>query len=144
SNVTTVTLWALLLALWWCPMLAAMEWSVASARAAVVGLLLTKVVTDCFAGLLHWACDTWGDVQGPLGFLIRGFREHHVDEKPMTHHDFIEVSRSSSLGASVFLALAHILTDFSVADRSHASWVALHLLGWFLAFATVTNEVHKW
>jgi hypothetical protein len=142
SDITTVTLWAVLTLLYWARM--ASNWHSGEAVSMALGFVLSLVVTDMFAGLVHWACDTWGDVQGPYGFLIRGFREHHVDEKAMTRHDFIEVSGSSSLGATIVLLLAHALTDFSAPDRSPAGLVALHCLGWFVVFATITNQVHKW
>src|SRR3954470_432101 len=51
---------------WWVPL------------AALVGILLS----DFTSGFMHWAFDTWGQVDTPIlgAVAIRTFRHHHVDQ----------------------------------------------------------------
>src|ERR1700682_2595422 len=61
---------------------------------ALSAFMLGFVAADFISGFVHWAADTWGPPGGPIigKGLIRPFREHHVDQKEITRHDFIETN----------------------------------------------------
>src|SRR5262245_53835912 len=65
----------------------------------VCAVVTAYVSADLLSGLVHWVGDTWCSpttkVIGPL--LVRPFREHHVDEKAITHHDFVETNGNNCL-----------------------------------------------
>src|SRR2546425_7119288 len=63
-------------------------WLMASA------FMLGYVAADFISGFVHWLADTWGSPDVPFigQSLIRPFREHHVDQKEITRHDFIETN----------------------------------------------------
>ncbi len=106
-------------------------------------LLLGWVGADIASGIIHWAGDTWGSadtfILGPA--LIRPFREHHVDAKAMTRHDFVETNASCALGGIPIL-VASLLVPFQTA---HWLFVFLDLFVFFLMlFVLMTNQIHKW
>ena len=110
---------------------------------AAVGALCGALAADGLTGLVHWACDTWGDertrVLGPG--LIRSFREHHRDPRAMLRHDWIEVNREPGVAAMLALLLIslpasqHALAGHAAA---HAFIVALILYG------AAANQLHRW
>ena len=62
--------------------------------AVLIALPLGVATIDLLSGVVHWACDRFGDaatpVLGPL--LIRAFRDHHVDPKQMVERDWVETN----------------------------------------------------
>ena len=107
-----------------------------------VALVAAMIVADLLSGLVHWGADTWGTVETPLlgGSLIRSFREHHVNPKSITHHDFIEANGNSCLVLIPVVALA-----LAVPIATGAPWglLAATFLGILCIFLAATNEIHK-
>jgi ubiquitin-conjugating enzyme E2 variant len=109
--------------------------------AAGVGFILADLVS----GIVHWAADSWGSTEMPvLGkTLIRPFREHHVDPKAMTLHDYVETN-----GANCLISLPVALGTY---------WLPLDVEGWvgptlfvvvsmtsMIFWVMMTNQIHKW
>ena len=105
-------------------------------------LVAAMLVADLLSGLVHWGADTWGTVETPLlgGSLIRSFREHHVNPKSITHHDFIEANGNSCLVLLPVVALALVVPIATGAPWGLLAATFLGILGFFLA---ATNEIHK-
>src|SRR6185503_8856760 len=108
---------------------------------AISALMLGFVGADFVSGFVHWAADTWGTPEWPIigKALIRPFREHHVDEKEITRHDFIETNRNNcfiSIGPTILAALVPVA-------GARGFFVASMMFG--LTFAIFgTNQFHKW
>ena len=72
------------------------------------GILAALLAADMFSGLVHWAADNWGDPSWPIlgpGF-IQPFRNHHVDPKDITRHDFVELNGNNCIvSMPVFFAV---------------------------------------
>jgi plasmanylethanolamine desaturase len=111
-------------------------WMVALCGA--VGFLMA----DFVSGMAHWAGDTIGDVDMPfLGKrFIKPFREHHVDAKAITRHDFIETNGNNCLASlPVVGAVAPVLP--AEAGVGLYCCTVLVFTSWFLFWA---NQFHKW
>ena len=99
------------------------------------------VLADFVSGFVHWAADTWGTPEWPLlgKALIRPFREHHVDQKEITRHDFIETNGNNcfiSIAPTIFACLWPISGGLSAFGTQ---------LIFSLCFAVFgTNQFHKW
>ena len=109
---------------------------------AIAGVLLASLLADFGSGLVHWACDTWGSEAWPLvgRSLIGPFREHHLDPKAITRHDFLETNGANAFAVLPFFATAWVCTRF---DGPLALFVAV-LLGWASLLTLATNQIHKW
>ncbi len=105
--------------------------------AAIAGYLFA----DWVSGFVHWLADTWGSVDMPIigKALLRPFREHHIDPKAITRHDFIETNGMNCMisipgvGLVALLPLENPWVLFFVALISTA---AIWIMG--------TNQFHKW
>lgn len=110
---------------------------------ALAGLWLGALIADGLTGLVHWACDTWGDDHtrwiGPS--LIRSFREHHCEPRAMLGHDWIEVNREPAIAASVVLLLL-LLPAAQRALDGHT--FAYAFLCSFVAYGAAANQLHQW
>lgn len=107
---------------------------------ALSAFMLGFVAADFTSGFVHWTADTWGTPEWPIigKALIRPFREHHVDQKEITRHDFIETNGNNCFISIPAAAGAALLPDDTV---------------WFFAAAVTfamclaifgTNQFHKW
>ena len=108
----------------------------------LVALVAAMIVADLLSGLVHWGADTWGTVETPLlgSGLIRSFREHHVNPKSITRHDFIEANGNSCLVLLPVVALALVVP---ISPRAPWGLFAATFLGVLCFFLAATNEFHK-
>lgn len=111
------------------------------AWAAVGAGLLGYLAADLVSGVVHWLGDTWGRTDFPvLGpAFIRPFREHHVDEKAITRHDFVETNGNNCLVSLPVAALALALPLGSAPGAFVAAF-----LGAMIFWVMATNQFHKW
>ncbi len=115
----------------------------ASALLLVAGLALGALLVDGVTGLVHWACDTWGDEAVPIlgPGLIHDFREHHLQPEAMLAHDAVVVNREPALSALALLALASTPAARAVLEAN------LLLYGAVLAtagYGAIANQLHYW
>lgn len=107
----------------------------------VIGFILAQFVVDFASGILHWACDTWGEFTTPIvgPTLIRSFRMHHVDPQDITRHGFIETNASTTYPMPPFIVFCLLI--------SSQNFFALCYC-WTIVFGVIlgilTNEIHKW
>ena len=115
----------------------------ASPWLALTAFMLGYVFADFTSGFVHWAADTWGTPEWPwVGqALIRPFREHHVDQKEITRHDFIETNGNNCFVSLVPGLIALLLPQGAGrAGTMFASTFIFSLILWTL----FTNQFHKW
>ncbi|MBI3556961.1 MAG: carotenoid synthesis regulator CarF [Deltaproteobacteria bacterium] len=107
----------------------------------VGGSILGFLGADFVSGFLHWAADSWGNVEWPFigQSLIRTFREHHVDPKSITRHGFIETNGDICLFALPFLFFAVCLRISSPGAYFIESFLAFQCF-----WGSFTNQIHKW
>jgi ubiquitin-conjugating enzyme E2 variant len=102
----------------------------------LAALVTGMLQADFLSGAVHWAFDTWGTprtaVVGPLA--IRTFREHHLDDKAMLRHDFVETN-GHNFALSVLVSGAGLLA---------ASPFWAHALFFTALFVAATSQIHKW
>ncbi|HAN32476.1 MAG TPA: carotenoid synthesis regulator CarF [Myxococcales bacterium] len=105
------------------------------------GIFFGYVLADFTSGLVHWMGDRLGGYETPIlgAAFIRPFREHHVDPKAMTTHDFIETNGNNSIVTVPLMAAAWLIPTTSSLGLFCFS-VALSLAFWIFA----TNQFHKW
>ena len=107
----------------------------------LTAFLLGFVAADFVSGVVHWAADTWGSPDWPVvgKALIRPFREHHVDQKEITRHDFIETNGNNCF-ISVPVGVAAALVHQGSATGLFVATFTFSLILWVL----FTNQFHKW
>lgn len=110
---------------------------------AFTALFAGFVCADFVSGFVHWLADSFGHPDMPIlgQAFVRPFREHHVDPKDITHHDFVEVNGNNCICILLFLPFVGTLHAFSTPA------FALWLEGWTFAFTVAiffTNQIHSW
>lgn len=102
------------------------------------------LLADFVSGFVHWMADRYGTVNTPVfgPNFVGPFREHHVDPKGITRHDFIETNGANCI-VSVPLQTGVLLSVqaegaglLGLAATAHTLWLCL--------FVFATNQFHKW
>lgn len=110
---------------------------------AVLALIVAGYfVTDFISGFVHWAGDTLGSETMPVlgAHFVKPFRFHHVDQKDITRHDFIETNGNNCI-LSVLLML-HVAV---LMPRAPGFFFYYGALMFSIALFTLgTNQFHKW
>ena len=108
--------------------------------AALIGIL----AADFTSGFVHWMFDTWGSVDTPVvgRLAIRTFRHHHVDEKAITHHDFVETN-GHNFALSLLPGTIGVLWVRPETATSFDVFFGMALLG-LAVVNTWTSQIHKW
>jgi hypothetical protein len=101
------------------------------------------VLADFFSGFVHFLGDTFGTEDIPFfgPNFIRPFRSHHVDEKEITRHSFLEVNGTNCLMSLLVL----IPVFYWLPVMSAFTYFMVGEVVWFLLFSIfLTNQIHKW
>ena len=107
----------------------------------LTAFMLGYVVADFISGVVHWAADTWGTPEWPVvgKALIRPFREHHVDAKEITRHDFVETN-----GNNCFVSIAPAIGAALIPQHGPGALFAATLVFSMTLWVLFTNQFHKW
>lgn len=131
-----------------CALSAAIVWRIAPhadghSTLLFAAFLMGLLSADLVSGIVHWMGDTWGSTDMPLlgQTLIRTFREHHVDQKAITRHDFVETNGTNCMISLPVLVIALLLPVAS--GQPFFLFVAAWLLSLTL-WVFATNQIHKW
>ena len=105
--------------------------------------VLAYLAADFISGFVHFLADNFGSSEMPVlgpGF-IGAFREHHVDPKGITRHDFIDTNGNNSLVSLPFMLLVWLVVpiETTVGGYFFGAFFLLLCLAVFL-----TNQFHKW
>jgi len=105
--------------------------------------LLGFIGADFFSGMVHFLGDTFGTENTPIfgASFIKPFRDHHVDPKGMTNHDFVETS-----GNNCIVSLPPMIFIYHLIDIQHSLLnFGFYIFFLFLMFFVfITNQIHKW
>ena len=109
----------------------------------ILGVLAGVLVLDGMTGVVHWACDTWGDERtrwvGPG--LVRSFREHHRDPRAILVHGWVEVNRETTVATLLILLVLGAPPLHSwLLGRPFAAGVVYALFG----LGCISNQYHCW
>jgi ubiquitin-conjugating enzyme E2 variant len=114
---------------WWLPL------------EALAGILLS----DWISGFVHWMFDSWGNVDTPVvgRLAIRTFRHHHVDQKAITRHDFIETNGHNIALTNIYSVIGLFILRSTEKVSLLDVFVCMSLVcaTFFTAF---TSQIHKW
>jgi plasmanylethanolamine desaturase len=116
----------------------------ASPWLTLAAFLTGFIVADWVSGFVHWLADTWGSTATPLvgKALIRPFREHHVDQRAITRHDYIETN-GNNCAISVPWALGSMLTPLDHGYHHLALFMVVSITS-MIFWVMMTNQFHKW
>jgi hypothetical protein len=104
-------------------------------------VLVGYLAADFVSGLVHWAADSWGSVEMPIigKALLRPFREHHVDQEAITHHDFIETN-----GSNCLISLPPAVSAMFISVERPGGLFAATFITSLVFWVFCTNQFHKW
>lgn len=111
----------------------------------LAAVLCGYLAADFVSGVVHWMGDTWGSERTPIlgRSLIRPFREHHVDQKAITRHDFVETNGANCLISLPPLLLA-LLVPLGPGRLEALRLFLATFLGALVLWVLATNQLHKW
>jgi ubiquitin-conjugating enzyme E2 variant len=111
----------------------------------VLALLSGFLWADWVSGFVHWMGDTWGTTETPIlgKALIRPFREHHVDQKAITRHDFIETNGANCM-ISLPWAVMSLLMPFTPGPWFQVRFFFACAWASMILWVMGTNQFHKW
>lgn len=111
----------------------------------VAALATGFVFADFVSGFVHWMADTWGSADMPIlgKSLVRPFREHHVDQKAMTLHDYIETNGANCL-VSLPVAAGVLFIPLDIPGWVTFALFSVVSIGSMVFFVMMTNQIHKW
>lgn len=101
------------------------------------------LAADFVSGFVHFMGDTFGHENLPvLGqSFIKPFRDHHVDPRGITRHDFIETNGNNC----IVTIPAALLVYFLVPARTELWANAFAAFSaWLFFWVFMTNQFHKW
>lgn len=103
------------------------------------------IMADFISGFVHWLADTWGSTNLKVigASLIRPFREHHVDAKAITRHDFIETNGNNCL-ISLWVGCICVFMPLDVDGYQPLLIFIMVSLGSMIFWVMMTNQFHKW
>ncbi len=110
----------------------------------VAAFLTGFIVADWVSGYVHWLADTWGSTSTPLvgKALIGPFREHHVDQRAITRHDYIQTN-GNNCAISVPWAIGSFLTPLDHGYHHLALFMVVSISS-MIFWVMMTNQFHKW
>lgn len=109
----------------------------------VVSGWLGLAAADLLGGLVHWACDRFGDERTPwIGpFVIAPFREHHLDPQVLARKDFFD---GASSNAWLVLSLLVPFVAWVDPPRGPCEIFAAGSIVSLCAAVLLTNTFHQW
>ncbi|MDZ4727886.1 MAG: fatty acid desaturase CarF family protein [Leptospira sp.] len=119
------------------------EWNFLIFAFLFVSLLFGYLGADFFSGLVHFLGDTFGTENTPIlgQSFIKPFREHHVDPKGMTKHDFVETSGNNCIVSLPFMMLIYHTIEISTQLSNYFLFTGFIFL---MISVFITNQIHKW
>ena len=107
------------------------------------GILGGVLAADFVSGLFHFLADNFGNEELPIlgPNVIHPFREHHVDPKAMTKHDFVETN-----GNNCLICVPVLIAFYTLLPLQANVWMVLFATFWVSLNLGVfmTNQIHKW
>lgn len=109
---------------------------------AAVTVFISYLGADFISGYVHFLGDSFGDESTPVvgKSFILPFREHHVNPKGITEHDFIETNGNNCIVSLPAQAAVYFLQEPSSLLWNFVSFFTALLLLWVF----FTNQFHKW
>jgi plasmanylethanolamine desaturase len=110
---------------------------------AVIAVVAAGYFTaDFISGFFHWAGDTLGSEATPFlgAHFVKPFRFHHVDQKDITRHDFIETNGNNC----IISVLPMLLVAIFMHRTPGLSFYGGALMFSVSLFTLGTNQFHKW
>jgi ubiquitin-conjugating enzyme E2 variant len=106
-------------------------------------VVLAYLMADFVSGFVHFLGDTFGDEGTPVlgASFIKPFRDHHVDPRGLTRHDFVETNGNNCIVCIPTVLFVWYL--FPARTELWALWLVA-FTAWFMIGIFMTNQFHKW